>query len=113
MRQARAATETVLDPIRRPIALTRGGMIAERVTRAFWPLWSVLFAALGLLMLGVQDMVPVEVVWTVAGLAGLGAPWALWRGLRRFRMPSREDAVARLDATLADYIAEAVEADAA
>lgn len=84
----------------RPLALTRLGMLAERVARAFWPLWSLSIALLALLMLGVQDMVRVELVWAIgaAGLVGaIGA--AIW-GAWRFRWPARQDAEARLDASL-------------
>ena len=49
--------------LRRSIGLTRAGMIAEQVVQAFWPLMSVILAALAALMLGLQDSVPVEVVW--------------------------------------------------
>ena len=33
-----------------PLRLTRLGMVAERATRAFWPLWAVLMLALALVM---------------------------------------------------------------
>ncbi|WP_425071631.1 TIGR02302 family protein [Sagittula sp. S175] len=90
-------SERVTGLIRWPLRLTRSGMVAEAVTRAFWPLWSVLFVVLALLMLGVQDEVAVEWVWGVgAVLAGLGL-WALWRGVRMFRWPSEDAALVRLD----------------
>ena len=40
--------------ISRPLILTRSGIFAERMARAFWPLWSVVVFALGLLMLGIR-----------------------------------------------------------
>lgn len=90
----------ILSPIKWPLRLTLWGMAAERITRAFWPLWSLLIAALGLLMLGVQDMVAVEWVWvsTVALLGAVG--WAAWRGVRMLHWPRRSEAVARLDGTM-------------
>lgn len=74
--------------------------MAERVTRAFWPFWSVLFVTLAPLMMGWHDTLPVEAVWafTVAAILALGATLAL--GLRRFRWPTRAEAVARVDAAL-------------
>ncbi|WP_108484861.1 TIGR02302 family protein [Oceaniglobus ichthyenteri] len=93
-------THPAFDSLRRPLALTRFGMIAERVTRAFWPVWSIVLAVLGLLMLGLHDAVPVEWVWGVGAMAALSLIWFLWRGVRAFVMPSRADALARLDATL-------------
>ena len=98
--------ESRIDPtqiygdIRRPLRLTRLGMAAERATQAFWPLWSVIFAALGLLMLGVQDLVAVEWVWAAGAGLGLCAAWSLSRGVRQFRYPSKEAALVRLDGTL-------------
>jgi hypothetical protein len=44
------------DALRRliwPLRLTRAGMVAERVTRAFWPLWSLLFVVLAAIAFGV------------------------------------------------------------
>ena len=96
----RSTPADILRSVARPLALTRAGMVAERIVRAFWPLWSVLFAVLAALMLGLQDMVTLWVVWTVAAIAGVTAIWALIRGVRRFVWPSREGALARLDATM-------------
>ncbi|KPQ20438.1 MAG: protein of unknown function (DUF4175), partial [Rhodobacteraceae bacterium HLUCCA24] len=98
--QDKAETPEILTRLRRPLRLTWWGMAAERAARAFWPLWSVLAATLAALMLGLQDMVPVEAVWTTAALAALGALWALLRGLRQFRWPREVEALARLDATM-------------
>ena len=50
----------VLRKLRWPLLLTRAGLLAERVLRAFWPLISVLLAGLALAMLGVQDHAPVD-----------------------------------------------------
>lgn len=86
--------------LRWPLFLTRLGMGAETIVRAFWPFWSVIFAVLAFLMLGLQDYLPVEAVWTVIGFSGLGALWAFVRGVRRFSWPTQASALARLDATL-------------
>lgn len=86
--------------LRWPLALTRFGMAAERIARAFWPLWSVAIFALALLMLGVQDEVAVEWVWVAGAVLAGGALWTLWYGIRRFHWPSREAAILRLDGTM-------------
>ncbi|NNE87389.1 MAG: DUF4175 domain-containing protein, partial [Silicimonas sp.] len=83
-----------------PLRLTFAGLLAERVGRAFWPLWSVLLIVLAALMLGLHDMLPLEVVWTGAVLAALGAVAAFWFGARRFEVPSLSEAIERLDQTL-------------
>ncbi|MGR3503027.1 TIGR02302 family protein [Pseudaestuariivita sp.] len=83
-----------------PLGLTRLGLVAESAVRAFWPLWSIVILAAGLLMLGVQDMLGVEAVWALVCLFAAGALWALIYAVRRFRLPSRQAATERLDATL-------------
>lgn len=91
---------TIGTSLRWSLWLTRLGMAAERLLRAFWPLWTLVMASLALVFLGFHDQLPVELVWItgVAVLAGAGA--AAWFGVRRFRLPSAQDARDRLDATL-------------
>ncbi|HVG46708.1 MAG TPA: DUF4175 family protein, partial [Rubellimicrobium sp.] len=86
--------------LRRPLRLTRLGLTAERIARAFWPLWTVLALAAAALTTGWQDELPLEAVWTASVVLALGAGVALAWGFWRFRVPSREDAVERLDATM-------------
>ncbi len=83
-----------------PVRLTRAGMVAERITRGFWPVWTILSAVIASLALGLHDTLPIEVLWIgmLAAVVGLG--WSLVRGIRRFRWPSRDEALARLDLTL-------------
>jgi len=83
-----------------PLFLTGLGMGAEAVVRAFWPFWSVLFAALAFLMLGLQDFLPVEAVWAIIAAFALGGVYALFKGVQRFHWPSQTEALARLDATM-------------
>ncbi|MDJ1006495.1 MAG: TIGR02302 family protein [Paracoccaceae bacterium] len=94
--------------LRRPLVLTRMGIVAERLCRAFWPFWSILFVAVAALMLGAHDALPLEAVWGAGVLAVLGAGAALWHGVTRFRWPSRADALERLDATLPGHPIAAV-----
>lgn len=86
--------------IARPLALTRAGMAAERLCRAFWPLWTVLLVTLAALALGLHETLPVEAVWAGAVAAATATIWAAVRGLRRFRWPSAAEALDRLDRTL-------------
>ncbi|WP_254445817.1 TIGR02302 family protein [Ruegeria arenilitoris] len=80
--------------------LTHAGMLAERVMRAFWPFFSVLMAILAALMLGLQDEVRVEIVWAVGSVALLGLLATLILGIRRFHLPTRAEALMRLDEAL-------------
>ncbi|MGH1331866.1 MAG: TIGR02302 family protein [Paracoccaceae bacterium] len=80
-----------------PIRLTRAGMIGERGLRAFWPLATVLMAALAALMFGAQDVLPLEAVWGITVLVILASLAALIYGIRQFHFPRRSEALARLD----------------
>lgn len=96
-----AAQEQLPKSIRKPLALTWAGLWAERVTYAFWPVWSVLFVFAGLMMFGLFGPLPFWGLALTVGLFGLAVAVYLVRGLRAFHVPSREDALCRLDATLA------------
>ena len=86
--------------LRWPLRLTLWGMAAERVTRAFWPLWSILFLLTAALMFGLHEALPLEAVWAGAVLGILGAVGALIRGGMRLRWPQPAEALDRLDRTL-------------
>nr|WP_308419743.1 TIGR02302 family protein [Cribrihabitans marinus] len=89
------------DPVPRlPLWLTGFGMLAERLLRRFWPVLSVVMLTLAALILGLQDLVAVEWVWTAGAVALLAAVGALIWGLRGFRWPRRAEILARLDASL-------------
>ncbi|SFC92256.1 TIGR02302 family protein [Tropicimonas isoalkanivorans] len=93
----------------RPLRLTRAGMVAERLTRSFWPVWTIIFAVAGILMLGLHENAPVEIVWIGALIATGALVWFAIAGLRSFHWPSRAEAVARLDATLPGRPLQALE----
>lgn len=84
----------------RPLRLTLLGLWAERLWRAFWPLWSVLAATLSALAFGLQDILPLEVAWSGLILAGLAVMGTALSGLRAFRRPTRAEAMTRIDARL-------------
>lgn len=90
----------VLKNLRRPLFLTRLGMIAERITHAFWPLWSLIFTLWALLSFNALAMLSLELnyFFVLAGVAGLVA--ALIHGFRRFRWPGKNEASQRLDQSL-------------
>ncbi|MBY6056245.1 TIGR02302 family protein [Leisingera daeponensis] len=92
--------DPVLKSLRWPLGLTRAGLVAEQALRAFWPLASVLMAALAFLMLGLHQMLPERLVWTGALAVLIAAAAALARGAWRFRWPGRDAALRRLDQTL-------------
>ena len=83
-----------------PIALTHVGLVAERVTQAFWPFWTVVFLVLAPLMMGWHEIIPLEGLWTFAVIALVALVWTLVWGLRKIVWPKRAEAVARVDARL-------------
>ncbi|MCA3442773.1 MAG: TIGR02302 family protein [Rhodobacter sp.] len=83
-----------------PLRLTWAGLWCERLTRAFWPLWTVFAGTVSILAFGIQDHLPIEAVWIGAVAALGGGLWALVAGLRRFHRPVRGDALVRLDSAL-------------
>ncbi len=93
-------SRATLKSVETPLRLTLLGLWAERLTRAFWPLWSLTIALLAALAFGVQDYLPMESLWfgAIAALGGL--IWAGLYGWRRFRKPLRVEALARLDSRL-------------
>ncbi|NSY37944.1 TIGR02302 family protein [Leisingera sp. ANG59] len=99
-RRAGQQADPVLKQVRWPLRLTQAGLVAERALRSFWPLASVLMAALAALMLGLHQMLPERLVWTGAMAVLMAATAALGWGLWRFRWPSRAAALERLDQTL-------------
>ena len=102
----RPSEETdLLDPaaqrrLRRALTLTRAGMLAERATRAFWPLWTLVFVGLAAVLLGLHQTLPLEAVWALGVLLLVGSGAALLWGAMRFRWPTFPEAALRLDATL-------------
>ena len=93
-------TGRIFERLAWPIRLTWAGLWCERTARAFWPLWTVLATTLAALAFGAHENLPLEAAWfclvaAVAGMVGTG-----WWGLRRFRRPTRTDALARLDSAL-------------
>ena len=73
--------------LRRVLWLTWAGMIAERVTRAFWPVWSVLAAGAAALLLGLHEMVPPEAEQGAAAVLALAVLGLAIRGARLFSWP--------------------------
>lgn len=86
--------------LKRPLALTRAGMVAERGARAFWPLATVLMLGIAFVLSGVLALMPDRAGQVLAGVLVLAAIVTLVAGLRRYRHPNAAEARARLDATL-------------
>ncbi len=83
-----------------PLRLTRLGLWAERIARAFWPLWTLFLLCFAALAFGLQDLGPILWVQIAAAVVGIAALAAAFWGWRQFRRPTMGDALARLDSTL-------------
>lgn len=83
-----------------PMQLTLAGLWAERLARAFWPLWSLALVTLAALAFGAQDLGPLHYAQAAGAVVGLAALALLAWGIRRFRKPTAMDALDRLDSTM-------------
>ncbi len=95
-----SAFGTLQQKLRWPLTFTWAGLLAERLVRAFWPLWTLIAATAAALMLGLQDLISIEIVWSLMVLISLFFVIFAVKGLRGFRWPLRVEALARLDVTL-------------
>lgn len=93
-------TRSTLARLAWPLRLTLLGLWAERLARAFWPLWTIAIATLAVLAFGIQDQVPLEAAWAFLVLAAVAGLWTLFTGFRSFAKPIKAEALARLDASL-------------
>jgi uncharacterized protein (TIGR02302 family) len=93
-------TQATLARLAWPLRLTRLGIGAERLFRAFWPVWTICMSTVAALAFGIAEVLPPA--WLTGGLALAGGAllWALVQGLRRFRWPTRAEAMDRLDRTM-------------
>ncbi|RLJ40839.1 uncharacterized protein (TIGR02302 family) [Litoreibacter meonggei] len=94
-------TELDLSALTWPTRLTLVGLWAERITHAFWPFWTVVFLSAVLLAFVGGGNPPAEVLWTAALAAGAGVIASLVYAWRKFRVPTRSDALNRIDRTMA------------
>ncbi len=102
-RQVGQATDDPrLTPLRWQLRLTRIGLLCEIGIRAFWPVVSLLMLILGLILLGVPDLMPLEALWALAVVFAVGLGSALIWGARRMRWVTRAQALHHLDQTLPD-----------
>ncbi len=83
-----------------PMRLTLAGLWAERLARAFWPLWSLALVTLAALAFGVQDLGPLRYAQIAGAVVGLLALALLALGVKHFRKPTAMDALDRIDATM-------------
>lgn len=100
MTKDQTTADAALARLKGPLRWTQWGMVAERLAQAFWPVWTILLAVPAFLAFSGFAHWPLELAWGGALAVVLGFGWALLRGIRRFRWPSRDEARARLDQTL-------------
>jgi len=93
-------TERALARLIWPLRLTRAGMVAERAARAFWPVWTVMFLTIAGFAFGISTLVSVTALWVGIGVVAVVLAAAIARGVLRFRMPTRGEALERLDQTM-------------
>ena len=94
------ASETPLKSLIWPMRLTLIGLWAERLARAFWPLWSVILLVLAAAAFGLQDLGPLLWAQVGGGVIAALALALLVLGLRRFARPTVTEALIRLDSIM-------------
>lgn len=90
----------ILRRLKTPLALTKTGMIAERLCRAYWPFWTLLLIVLSGAAFGLHEALAPGILWVGALVVFALGAWTFVRGFMRFKMPSRVEVFQRLDATL-------------
>ncbi|MFK7871085.1 MAG: TIGR02302 family protein [Roseobacter sp.] len=95
-----ADVKNTLKSVRWPLRWTHLGMISEAVVQSFWPVFAVALVVLAALMLGLQDTLAVEFVWGGVVISCIALFTTTFYALKTFRLPSRDDAMLRLDASL-------------
>ena len=81
------------------VRTTWAGIVVERAARTFWPAWSLLFLAFAANAFSRNPAIPVEIAAaTVLGIIAAAAVFSLI-GCFRFRFPTRDEAVRKLDRT--------------
>jgi uncharacterized protein (TIGR02302 family) len=83
-----------------PMRLTLAGLWAERLARAFWPLWSLVLVAVAALAFGVQDLGPLHYAQAAGAVVVILGLILAARGLKSFRKPTVLDALDRMDSTM-------------
>ncbi|MEL6532282.1 MAG: DUF4175 domain-containing protein [Pseudomonadota bacterium] len=100
MSRPKPSRNSPLSRVRLPIGATRASMAAERVVVAFWPLFTLVALVFAALAFRIVDVVAPTVLLALGAVIVALAVWALVFGVRRFRLPSVQEARNRLDASL-------------
>ena len=80
--ETQAAAARVMRALRWPLLATRGGMLLERLTRAFWPFWSWLFVIWTALAFHLLDQLSVELAYLAMLIGGAVAIVWAWQQAR-------------------------------
>ncbi len=97
---ARKTTPTDLQlplTLRLRLKATWGGLLLERLTRAFWPVLALLLLALAVALLGLPQALPGWAHLALLVLFGLGLLWLLWQGARQLTWPAARQAQDRVE----------------
>ncbi|MBL3607627.1 TIGR02302 family protein [Rhodovulum sulfidophilum] len=92
--------DDTLAELRWPLRLTWAGLLAERLSRAFWPLASLVLLVAAALAFGAHDLLSPAAAFAIGGALLAALLGTLVYGLRSFRRPGRAEALDRLDRSL-------------
>lgn len=98
-RQAARPARRLPRRIERRITLARVLLVWERLWPSLWHAAALVGLFVALALLGLFTGLPMALHWALLAIFALALGAALWRGLRTFRWPSRNDALRHLEQT--------------
>ncbi|MCE8470782.1 ATPase, partial [Rhodovulum sulfidophilum] len=81
--------DDTLAELRWPLRLTWAGLLAERLSRAFWPLASLVLLVAAALAFGAHDLLSPAAAFAIGSALLAALLGTLVYGLRSFRRPGR------------------------
>lgn len=91
------ADRDTLKQINTAVSQTRRKLIWLEIGRAFWPFYVLVFLFLGIAIAGVFERAPAALAAVMSLFGIIGGAILFWRGWKRFRRVSREEAEQALD----------------
>lgn len=106
-------TRDSLAGIRGRTRLTWWSLVLESLLQAYWSLFSLVLSVYAFVAFNGLKLLPIMAGQVVLGLAVVVGLWLLYRGFRRFSLPTRATALARMDADLPNHPIAALQDESA
>lgn len=83
--------------ISRRLSLTRAVLFFEQIVICFWAAFTIAIFAYALVRWNLSAIIPTSVFIAILGIISIFLLIMIWRGIKQFKMPSKGDAINRLD----------------